>query len=67
MGAFGRRVRRSLLRLLDLLVFVAFCVSIVLLIRRHLGQKEKIVVEARKGPLWEILPTSGPRTDRSNP
>ncbi|MDD2676086.1 MAG: hypothetical protein PHP75_01245 [Methylacidiphilaceae bacterium] len=49
-------MRRSLLRLLDFLVFVAFCVGMVLLIRNHLGQKEKVVVEGRKGPLWEILP-----------
>jgi hypothetical protein len=59
MGVFGRRVRRSLLRLLDFLVFIAFCVGMVLLIRNHLGQKEKVVVEGRKGPLWEILPNAG--------
>lgn len=61
MSAFGRRVRRSLLRVADLLVFVLFCASMVLLIRNHLGQKEKIVVEGRKGPLWEIVPPSGTR------
>ncbi|MDD4932118.1 MAG: hypothetical protein PHO89_01440 [Methylacidiphilaceae bacterium] len=53
-------MRRSLLRLLDLLVFVVFCASMVLLIRSHLGQKQKIVVEGQKGPLWEVLPTAGP-------
>lgn len=58
MSTFGRRVRGSLLRLLDLLVFVIFCASMVLLIRNHLGQKEKIVVEGRKGPLWELVPPS---------
>ncbi|MGD9896186.1 MAG: hypothetical protein AB7T14_03780 [Candidatus Methylacidiphilaceae bacterium] len=61
MGSFERRIKRSLLRALDLLFFVAFCASMVLLIRHHLGQREKIVVEGRKGPLWEILPPSGPR------
>ncbi|VVM04686.1 hypothetical protein MAMC_00184 [Methylacidimicrobium cyclopophantes] len=55
MGAFGRRIRRSVLRALDLLVFVAFCASMVLLVRSHLGQKRKIVVEGRKGPLWELV------------
>lgn len=45
--------------MLDLLVFVAFCASMVLLIRNHLGQKQKIVVEGRNGPLWEVLSSSG--------
>ncbi|CAB4242542.1 conserved protein of unknown function [Methylacidimicrobium sp. AP8] len=55
MSAFGRKVGRGLLRVVDLLVFVFFCASMVLLIRNHLGRRAKIVVEGRKGPLWEIV------------